>query len=113
MVAPNFSMNDPDSPEPIRGREAYRKLWETLFTAFPDLRVRILNLVTEGDELAAEVMASGTFNGPLGNPPNAIPPTGRRVELRWAAFGRVNAKGLISEGRVYSPGIIQQLGLKD
>jgi len=111
-VAPNFRMTDPDNPEPLRGRVAYRKLWESLFKAFPDLKVRILNVVTEGDELAAEIMATGTFKGPLGNPPNAVPPTGRRVELRWAAFGRVNSKGLITEGRVYSPGIIKQLGLE-
>jgi len=111
---PGFEMSSVGVPEEsLKGIEAYRGLWGSLFKAFPDLRVKILGMVSEGDNVAVEISRVGTFKEPFGTPPDAIQPTGRRTETRWAAFGRVNSKGLIAEARTYSQGFLEQLGVEE
>jgi len=90
LLDPNVMSYDPSFPEPVRGREACRKASEIL-AQVPDLRIGILTLLSNGDAVAGEFMTTFT-----------MPPTGRRIELRYAKFFRVNSKGLIAEEREYS-----------
>jgi hypothetical protein len=56
----------------------------------------------------------GTFTNALQTPSGAIPPTGRRIEIRTAEFDRINSNGLISEAYVYyydPAGFRRHLGL--
>ena len=53
--------------------------------AFPDLRLEVTQLLTDGPAAAAEGMLSGTHDGVLHTPDGDVAPTGRPVELRWAA----------------------------
>jgi predicted ester cyclase len=54
--------------------------------AFPDLRLEINQLLTDGPAAAAEGTQVGTHDGVLHTPNGDVAPTGRAVELRWAAF---------------------------
>ena len=90
LLDPDVLSYDPSFPEPVKGREACRKASEVL-TQIPDLKIVILNMISKGDDVAAEMVT--TFG---------MPPTGRRVELRYAKFFRINRKGLIAEEREYS-----------
>ncbi len=101
-------------PNPPKGREAYRKINEANFKAFPDAEMKLLNLATKGGFVAAEVIFAGTFKGPWELPRQTIPPTGRHFEAKMAMFARVNSKGLITMIWDYRDpaDFLQQLGMK-
>ena len=115
ILDPDYEIHDPIAGE-LKGREVMRKVNEELFKTFPDLEFRNVDIAARGNLVAVECMFSGTFKGPFELPGRAaIPPTGRRVEFRFAAFYRLNSKGLASEARNYYydfAGFLKQLGLK-
>jgi predicted ester cyclase len=115
MLDPNFKGYDPLLPEPIKGREAWRKVAEALHKPFPDIKYGILNIVAKDDVVAIEGTLAGTFKGPFEFAGRVISPTGRRVELRYAQFSRVNSKGLIAERHEYFDprSLFRQLGAEE
>jgi steroid delta-isomerase-like uncharacterized protein len=106
---------DPMYPEPLRGREAIKKDSADFFRAFPDLRFEISNIIEKDDGLGAgEVLMTGTHTGPLATPTGGeVPPTNKRIELKGAAFVRLNGSGeIVEERRYYDVGtILRQLGV--
>ncbi|HEV2011908.1 MAG TPA: ester cyclase [Candidatus Limnocylindria bacterium] len=105
--------HDPFYPEPLKGRAAIEKDAADFFRAFPDLRVEVINIFEKGDRAAGEIKMTGTNNGPLATPTGEVPATGKRMDLRVAFVGRINAENLIvEERRYYDTGtLMQQLGL--
>jgi predicted SnoaL-like aldol condensation-catalyzing enzyme len=115
MLDPDYTIHDPSFPQPIKGREAVRKLNESVLRAMPDLKFKILTVMSKGDLAAVEYMMSGTFKGPLEFSGRIIPPTGRHLELQAMALWRANSKGFLAEVRNYSyglAGLLQQIGTK-
>jgi len=104
---------DPFYPEPLRGRAAVEKDSADTFRAFPDVRVEVINIFEKGDRAAGEIMMTGTNSGPLATPMGEVPATGKRIDLRGALVGRINAENLIvEERRYYDTGtLMRQLGL--
>jgi steroid delta-isomerase-like uncharacterized protein len=104
---------DPINPEPLKGRAAIEKDAADFFRAFPDLRVEVINIFEKGDRAAGEIKMTGTNNGPLATPMGEVPATGKRMDLRGALVGRINAENLIvEEWRYYDTGtLMHQLGL--
>jgi steroid delta-isomerase-like uncharacterized protein len=104
---------DPFYPEPLKGRAAVEKDAADFFRAFPDIRFEVINLFDKGDRAAGEVRMTGTNSGPLATPMGEVPATGKRVDLRGALVGRINAENLIvEERRYYDTGtMMKQLGL--
>ena len=92
---------DPGYPEPLRGREAIEKDIGDFFTAMPDIRATVVNVVASGDIVAVEMDVTGTQTGPLALPDGELPPTGRRVDQKFAAFSRFDGQGRITEERRY------------
>jgi steroid delta-isomerase-like uncharacterized protein len=62
-----------------RGREGFLQFMQGFRVAFPDLRIRWIHHVANGDEVVAECAWTGTHNGPLVSPSGTIPPTGKKV----------------------------------
>jgi predicted ester cyclase len=80
--------------------------------AFPDLRLGIEQFVSEGASAAAEGTLTGTHDGVLHTPGGDIPPTSRRVELRWAAVYAIEGDTLKSEHLFFDQmDFLDQLGL--
>ena len=50
---------------PIRGPEAFKVYQRQLIEAFPDLRVEVVDTVTEGDKIAARCIVTGVHKGNL------------------------------------------------
>jgi predicted ester cyclase len=81
-------------------------LHQLLTTAFPDLRVRIEDLIAEDDKVAARLTFAGTHQGPFRD----FAPTGRPV-----SFGAIRvyqlADGKVTASWAYqdSLGLVQQL----
>ena len=107
LLAPEFVMNLAELPEPIRGRDAWRAGFLLMKEAFPDLQIRIEDLVAAGDRVAARLTLEGTHAGEyLG-----FPATGRRVSYVSHEFYRV-VDGLIAEEWICSEStsLFRQLG---
>ena len=92
---------------------AIRKDIADFFGAFPDLNFTLRTAVESGDTVAFEGTGKGTQKGPMAGPAGEIPATNRPMEVRFAAFLRVNDQGLIAEERRYfdMAGMMQQLGI--
>jgi steroid delta-isomerase-like uncharacterized protein len=91
------------------GRAGFLQFAASLKAAFPDLRVDVEDLITEGDRVAARVMVRGTHLGPLLGRLNA---TGRSaawtgIDMFRLANGRIverwNERDLLS--------LLRQLGV--
>lgn len=84
------------------GREGLREFLAAMFTAFPDLRWTVHNLIAQDDMVAGWAIWEGTHSAEF----MGIPATGRRVSVEAWTFDRYR------DGRVVSSRIIMdQLGL--
>jgi predicted ester cyclase len=74
LFAPNFvhHFQDPRIPP---GREGFKMLGKSVATAFPDVHVKIEDLVAEGETVVERNTVTATHNGEF----NGIPATGRKV----------------------------------
>ncbi len=80
--------------------------------AFPDLRLEIKQLLADGAGAAAEGTLAGTHDGVLHTPNGDVAPTGRAVELRWAAVYVTDGDTLKSEHLFFDQmDFLGQLGL--
>src|ERR1044071_224650 len=69
----------------VSGRDNVIAFIAVFQEAFPDLRLEIEQLLTDGAAAAAEGKMKGTHDGVFHTPDGDIAPTGRALELRWAA----------------------------
>ena len=100
------------------GREGMRKVFEALFSAFPDFHYRIVEATAEDDRVVCKVIMTGTH---LGQPtiPNAfsgmlngVPPTGKKVEIMHFHSFRISAGQIIEHSAMRDDlGMCKQLGL--
>ena len=94
------------------GRHAVLGFLDVFHEAFPDIRLEIKQLLTDGSAAAAEGNLSGTHTGVLHTPRGDVAPTGRAVELRWAAVYVTEADTLKSEHLFFDQmDFLGQLGL--
>jgi predicted ester cyclase len=94
------------------GREQILEWLGGYWEAFPDARLEIVCPVESGSRAAAEGRFSGTHTGTLRMPEGEVPPTGRKVEIRWAAIYEARGDELLSEHLYFDPTqFMTQLGL--
>ena len=74
------------------GREANREWWSTFFTAFPDIKATMDDLVVAGDRVVGRFTYRGTHTGPL----YGVPATGEPIEMRSIDIWRIE-NGLFVE----------------
>jgi predicted ester cyclase len=96
-IAPDYIGHFTAKPEPVRGIAGFRAMAEELFTAFPDLRMSLADVIAEGDRVASRVLLEGTHRGEM----LGYAPTGLRVETSFLAIERY-VDGLCVEEWVYS-----------
>jgi steroid delta-isomerase-like uncharacterized protein len=109
IFAEDAVIRDVGSPEPpVRGRDAIRERVAGLIEAFPDLRLRQLDLVVGEDANADRWEFTGTHTGEF----LGMAGTGRRVTVEGATFSRFDGAGLVVEDVNFwdVPGLLAQLG---
>ena len=113
MMAPQVTIIDPTSPQPIKGKEAVRKNFAAWFKAFPDLKMKTNTLIGKGNTAVLEITMSGTNSGPWEGPQGSMPATKKKIQMNGVGIQRYNAKGLmLEERRYYDPSVMmRQLGL--
>jgi ketosteroid isomerase-like protein len=86
----------------VNGRDALRKVFESIFKAFPnEHHDEIKNVLVQGDSAAFEAVDSGTFDGVLELPRGNIQPTNKSYKIPFVVFSRINNEGPITEWREY------------
>jgi steroid delta-isomerase-like uncharacterized protein len=107
VLAPGFVAHVPAAPGPLEGLEAWRQFSGPFAEAFPDLRLTVEDVVSEGEKVAARVAFRGTHRGGF----QGIPPTGKEVAFSSMEFNRV-VGGKVEEHWVELDllGLMQQLG---
>ena len=73
----------------VKGADEYLKILERWKRAFPDLKATVINQVSTGNKIVAEVEWEGTHTGALDTPFLTIPPSGKRGMVRAALFATI------------------------
>jgi predicted ester cyclase len=108
LLAEDFIEHD-EFPGIPAGREGVRQFFEMARAGFPDLRLRVLHLVEEGDVVVGHGLFEGTHEGDF----MGVAPTGKRVSVPIADVVRVDGDGLAVEhwGVTDTGMMLQQLGV--
>jgi steroid delta-isomerase-like uncharacterized protein len=91
-IVPDLVINLAELPAPQHGRETWRRGYEMMRGAFPDLQAHIEDIVAAQDKVAVRLRFRGTHSGEF----LGIPGTGRTIEYISHEFYRI-AGGLIAE----------------
>ena len=75
FTAPGFYIDRSAVPEAIKGENALHNQMDMLYAAFPDLDLKIVDIVAEGDKVVVRFQAPGTHTGTFAG----IPATGKRA----------------------------------
>jgi steroid delta-isomerase-like uncharacterized protein len=112
LVTDDFELIDVPSGGTFHGPAGCREWLGTFHTALPDAQTEIVSAFAEGDRVATEHIGRGTHTGPFVTPAGAIPPTGRRIELRIGEVYELS-EGKIRRLHAYydSSTMMRQLGL--
>jgi predicted ester cyclase len=101
------------------GRDGMRKVFEALFSTFPDFHYRIDESVVEGDRITCKVTMTGTHRGEPTALPEAfggmltgVQPTGKRVDVMQFHSFVVRGDEIAEHSAVRDDlGMLKQLGL--
>ena len=77
MVTPNFVEHEA-LPGMANDASAVKQFFTMTFEAFPDLKIEVLDLIAEGDRVAARCTMSGTQKGAFMD----IPATGKHMAVQ-------------------------------
>ena len=100
IFAPDYLRHDLRPTRPAPGGAGMAAIAAAFRAAFPDLRMDVDLILSDGDLVAARWTSTGTFSGPWGD----VAPTGAR-----ATFSGVNIFR-IRDGRVDDLGLMEQVG---
>ena len=96
----------------VSGREEIIGFFGVFQNAFPDVRLELHQILGDGSAAAAEGTLSGTHDGVLPTPNGDVAPTGRALQLRWAAIYATDGDTIKSEHLFFDQmDFLGQLGL--
>ena len=98
--------HDANVPD-ITGPAAQREFMAGVFSAFPDLELRVEELITQDDLVVARLSLQGTHRGEF----SGVPATGNDVEFESVEIFRLAEDKIAEQWVVMSTmGLFQQLG---
>ena len=108
LFTPNYNHHDSSTPDVGRGPESEKKRVTLYRNAFPDMRLTIDDILTEGETVVARWSCRGTHKGDL----NGIAPTGKQFNITGISIARFT-NGKMFEGYVNwdALSLMQQLGV--
>lgn len=115
LFAEDSVLEHPLAAEPVVGRDAIRESEQALFDSFSDVEVELKWLTRDDDRAVAEVTLRATNTGPLDlGGGDALPATGRRIEVAAAWVFEFGPDGLVTAERDYfdTAALMAQLGIE-
>lgn len=89
------------------GRQALRDQISTYLGAFPDMKLQVDDVLSDGDRVATRVTGSGTHTGPL----EGMPPTGKPVKIDAQSIFRIEGGQVVEEWEIIDEvSMMEQLG---
>jgi predicted ester cyclase len=90
----------------VRGPVEFKSFWRDLKTAFPDINIKISDVVEFQDNIAVTWIAEMTHQGNFG----PLAPTQRRVKTRGIAVNRIENGKIVDSWNVWDQdGLMSQL----
>jgi steroid delta-isomerase-like uncharacterized protein len=107
-VAEDAVSHDPAMPEDVRGPEGAKQAVSMYRQAFPDLKIEVVDIMSDGDKVVTRWQGSGTNDGEM----MGMPATGKSTSVEGIAIDVVR-DGKIVENWTHwdNLGLMQQLGL--
>lgn len=115
LMSEDVAFQDSLTPQPLRGKAAFKQYWGAWLASFPDMTVTSRGMYASEDIAVDEFTVKGTHRGPIVMPDGSkIPATNRNFSQEGAAVVRVNDKGKVTSFRTYadSGNVFRQLGVK-
>lgn len=107
LVGDGWTDHNPDPGQPS-GRDGLKAHFGGMLQAFPNMRAEILQVIGEGDLVAAEIKFTGTHLAKLGD----IEATGRDVEITGFDWLRIDNGQAVERWGVFDKvGFMNQMGL--
>lgn len=91
--AEDIVVHAPTQPEPYRGRDEFKQMWQDLTTAYEDFHMEILDLFGEGHRCGVRFLVTGTNTGEY----FGMPATGRSLRIEELAIFHFSADGKMQE----------------
>lgn len=99
---------DPSVPISSDARDYYKNIIKNYRVAFPDIKVKFLQLIEEGDKVVALVLFSGTNTGPI----MWMEPTHKRVQIECFDLSRFKDGRIIEHWSIFDNySLLHQLGV--
>ena len=113
-ITPTFLYDEVATGRRVEGAEPTIEAWKGWATAFPDSQGSIDGTHVAGNNtVVLELTWRGTHQGVLQTPAGAIPPTGRRIEVRAVAVVEVAGEQARTQRHFFDMAtLLQQLGIK-
>ncbi len=107
IYAVDYTYNDPSAPPLPKGPQSIISVVSTYRAAFPDVRMTIEDMISEGDKVVWRWTVTGTHNGPL----MGISASGKPVRLSGIVISRfINGKWSEDWSNWDTLGMLQQVG---
>lgn len=108
LLAGDFALSDPGSPAPLNAETLFSVIRDH-YTAFPDWRHEIQDVMGEGEKVTVRLMQYGTHKAAY----SGIPATGNQVHMAALHVGRI-VNGKIKEWCAVEDylGLMTQLGME-
>jgi steroid delta-isomerase-like uncharacterized protein len=106
-LTPDFVYHGPGSVE-VKGQEGYKQFLARLRAMYPDIHVKIENILAEGDLVATRTMCTFTFKSPAGD----ITAAGKPVAMAGTILDRFKDGKIAETWELYDRlDLYQQLGI--
>jgi steroid delta-isomerase-like uncharacterized protein len=106
LISPEYVNHDMPAPAP--GREGFKQVMAMFFTAFPDMKVTIEDVIAEGDKVVSRGVFTGTHQGDF----QGIPATQKSVRVKYIDIWRFeDGKAVENWVQIDTMGMMQQLGV--
>ena len=107
LVADNFVEHE-ETPGFASTKEGTLEFFRMVLAAFPDMRMEVEDLISEGDKTVARVKVTATHQGDF----MGVPASGNRAEVGLIDIMRFNHAGLVCEhwGVMDMLSLMQQIG---
>ncbi len=107
MVAPDFVDRD-QVPGLPAGREGVKVFAQMYISAFPDVQVKIEDIIVEGNKVVFRWTANGKHTGAL----MGIPPTGKSATVKGISINHYRGNQIAEGWNLFDQlGMLQQLGI--